>query len=265
MRPLVLITNDDGYDSVFLQILADALATRYRIAVAAPLHEQSWIGRAVSRRKDVRVQPVANQSQHPTWAIDGTPSDCVNIALHHLLKETPVAVVSGINIGYNTATNLIYSSGTIAGALEGAFAGLTAFAISQQVPDSLFEQVTLSKGQLPEAEHQVVCANAQHAVDLIADVLSKSSATCAPDAIVHNLNYPIQPIQPYRLTRTVPVPLAGLSLWQQEQDNVFRFRFQNGKALATEQPSDRDAILAGEVSHGILNFSAIGRDLTATA
>ena len=126
MKPLALVTNDDGIDSAFLHRLVEALAKDFEVAVAAPAFEQSWIGRAISRRTEVEVIP--SPSHFPSgvqaWAVSGTPTDCVNIALGNLLDRQPDIVVSGINIGFNTTETLILCSGTIAGAMEGAQWGL---------------------------------------------------------------------------------------------------------------------------------------------
>ncbi|MGC9450362.1 MAG: 5'/3'-nucleotidase SurE [Oceanipulchritudo sp.] len=262
----ILLTNDDGIHSRFLHAIAGALNEHFDIIVAAPKTEQSWIGRAVSRSRIVSVEP------HPelpwkAWTIDGTPTDCVNIALGNLLSNPPAAVVSGINIGYNTTSNLIYSSGTVAGALEGAFWGLPAFAVSQEVPDQHFGLASANHGQLPPHFREVLLANARHAVGLIQRMLCRDEGPGTrdegpnSDAIVHNLNYPADPLQPYETVLTVPAPLQEMPFFEQQEEGLFRFRFRHGQVLPCGRKTDREAIAAGEVSHSILNFSAIGRDL----
>lgn len=257
----ILITNDDGIESGFLHALATALGRQFDITIAAPAQEQSWIGRAVSRRRPVRVE-AHPELPWPAWTIDGTPTDCINIALGSLLESPPSAVVSGINIGYNTTVPLIYSSGTVAGALEGAFWGLPAFAVSQEIPDVLFGQVTEMKGRLPSEWQPMLEANAGHAAGLIQRILSDGSDTSGTsDAIVHNLNYPSKPLQPYETVLTVPAPLQELPFYRRTDESTFEFHFQHGQPLASPHRTDREAIAAGEVSHSILNFSALGRDL----
>jgi 5'-nucleotidase len=254
----ILITNDDGIESGFLHALATALAGRFKVTIAAPKHEQSWIGRAVSRRRPVAVDPF-HGLPWTAWAIDGTPTDCVNIALGHLLDAPPDAVVSGINIGYNTSIPLIYSSGTVAGAMEGAFWGLPAFAVSQAIPDEIFGEVTAAKGLLPSAWQPVLEANASHAAGLIERLLC--DAPGKPDAVVHNLNYPCQPRHPFETVLTVPAPLCELPFYRRSEGNAFAFHFQHGDPLHSPLKTDREAIEEGNVSHSILNFSALGRDL----
>lgn len=260
----ILITNDDGIESGFLHAIARALSEHFAVTIAAPAREQSWIGRAVSRRRPVSVE-AHPELPWPAWTIDGTPTDCVNIALGNLLPALPDAVVSGINIGYNTTLPLIYCSGTIAGALEGAFWGLPAFAVSQQIPDVLFEHVTASKGTLPHKWQQLLDANARHAAGLIGRLLADGSSATAgatrPDAIVHNLNYPSEPRHPYETVLTVPAPLRELPLYREDGTGSYSFHFQHGIAVDSPQKTDRQALADGDVSHSILNFSALGRDL----
>jgi 5'-nucleotidase len=257
----ILITNDDGIESGFLHTLAAALAERFEIFIAAPKSEQSWIGRAVSRRRPVRIEPV-DDLPWTAWSIDGTPTDCVNIALGHLLRSPPRAVVSGINIGYNTSIPLIYSSGTVAGAMEGAFWGLPAFAVSQAVPDQLFGAVTADKGRLPPDWQAALETNARHAAGLIERILSDAAGSSGRrDAIVHNLNYPARPRQPFETVLTIPAPLRELPFYQRSDAHTFAFHFRHGDPLEAPVRTDREALDAGEVSHSILNFSALGRDL----
>ena len=118
-RPLVLVTNDDGIDAVFLKVIADAFAQDFDIHVVAPATEQSWTGRSFTRYGKLEV---IERTDLPWTAhtVSGTPTDCVNIALSHLLERKPALVVSGMNIGYNVTLPLVMTSGTVAAAIEGA-------------------------------------------------------------------------------------------------------------------------------------------------
>lgn len=261
MPDKILITNDDGIQSGFLHAIATALNEHVEVVVAAPASEQSWIGRAVSRRRPVSVEPHP-ELPWPAWTIDGTPTDCVNIALESLLDSPPMAVVSGINIGYNTTIPLIYSSGTVAGALEGAFWGLPAFAVSQQIPDTLFASVTDSKGQLPAEWQPLLDDNARHAAGLILRLIhDRPSPGEAPDAVVHNLNYPSSPRQPYETVLTVPARLRDMPYYRKSSETLYTFHFQHGEPLHSHEKTDREALALGEISHSVLNFSSLGRDL----
>jgi 5'-nucleotidase len=255
----VLVTNDDGIDSNFLHTIANALSRRFDVCVAAPKAERSWIGRAVTRRGVVSIEK-RTDLPWKAWSIGGTPTDCVSIALTNLLPEKPDLVVSGINIGYNTTTQLIYSSGTVAGALEGAFWGLPAFAVSQEVPDSLFWDAQNNSGKLPPYFQALLEEHAEHAVDNMLSVMNNGKGN-GQDAIVHNLNYPSEPKEPMETVRTVPATLKEMAFFERTEDGNSEFFFKHGDPLPSEQLTDRQALQSGRVSHSILNFSAIGRDL----
>ncbi len=262
MKKHILITNDDGIQSRFLHAIAYALDPFFEISIAAPKSQQSWIGRAVTRNGKVEVVP-HDELPWQAWQIDGTPTDCVNIAIGNLLKTRPVAVISGINVGYNTTTQLIYSSGTVAGAMEGAFWGLPAIAVSQEIPDEIFMQVAYNHGILPPEWQPVLETHAAHAAGLINDWVNASNGSGSrnQDAVVHNLNYPSIPQKPLQMVRTVPAPLREMSFFTKDYEDGYEFHFQHGKPLASVAQTDREAIAEGLVSHSILNFSGLGRDL----
>ena len=129
----VLISNDDGVESNGLRALAEALSPLGEVTVCAPDREQSATSRSISLHRPLRIE------EHPPWgprgeisrfAVDGTPTDCVYVALNHLLRDRPPGlVVSGINRGANLANDVHYS-GTVAAAMEGCVGGVPAFAIS---------------------------------------------------------------------------------------------------------------------------------------
>jgi 5'-nucleotidase len=121
----ILLTNDDGYRSEGLSALAEALAPLGEIIIVAPVTEASAIGHALTLRRPLRLERIEDR----IYAVDGTPTDCVNIAVTHVLKGLPDLVVSGINKGWNLGDDVTYS-GTVAGALEGALLGVPAIAVS---------------------------------------------------------------------------------------------------------------------------------------
>lgn len=123
--PRILITNDDGYRSEGLTALADALRPLGEITVVAPMSEASAIGHALTLRRPLRLEAIADR----VFAVDGTPTDCVNIAVTQVFKGLPDLVVSGINKGWNLGDDITYS-GTVAGALEAALLGVQGLAVS---------------------------------------------------------------------------------------------------------------------------------------
>ncbi len=121
---LLLLTNDDGIHAPGLEILARAAQRYGDVLVVAPDTERSGVSHAITLYKPLRLREI-----RPGWtACDGTPTDCVYLALHHLGIK-PDLVLSGINPGPNLGHDVLYS-GTVAGALEGAHWGVPSIAIS---------------------------------------------------------------------------------------------------------------------------------------
>ncbi len=121
----ILLSNDDGYHATGIQELIKQLEKDHEIYVAAPLKNHSAGSSALTVRKDINVNNI--KTNH--YIIDGTPADCVHIALTCLIKDKIDLVVSGINLGANLGDDVIYS-GTVAAALEGRHLKMSPIAIS---------------------------------------------------------------------------------------------------------------------------------------
>jgi 5'-nucleotidase len=121
----ILLTNDDGIQAEGLRALADALADFAAVSIVAPSREQSGTAQSLTLRQPIICHPVAERQ----WAVDGTPADCVIVALHKLLTEKVDLVISGINHGANLGENAYYS-GTVGAAREAALHHIPAFAMS---------------------------------------------------------------------------------------------------------------------------------------
>jgi 5'-nucleotidase len=122
----ILVTNDDGIHSEGIRALADALRRFGDVTIVAPLTEASAIGHALTLRRPLRIESFGNNA----YAVDGTPTDCVNLGIDIILDGgKPDLIVSGINKGYNVGDDVTYS-GTVAGALEAALLGIPAVAVS---------------------------------------------------------------------------------------------------------------------------------------
>ena len=257
MKPLALVTNDDGIESAFLEVLVNALTAHFRVAVAAPASEQSWIGRALTRKGELTVRHDKDRFEGApeAWAISGTPSDCVNIGLGNLLQETPVIVCSGINIGYNTTETLILSSGTIAGAIEGASWAIPAIAFSQCVPNDLFELVQNNHGKIDHHFAKVLHHSAAHAAEIAKSTLENPEK---PGRVI-NVNFPADVSPETRIHKTFPAKLELGSLFTEKRPGVFTFQFNHGKAPDPHPDDDRSALAGGKISRSVLDFSRIGR------
>ena len=121
----ILVTNDDGVHSEGIHALAAALKRLGDVTIVAPHIEASAIGHALTLRRPLRME----QLRDGVYEVDGTPTDCVNVAFTQLYDTPADLVVSGINKGYNLGDDVTYS-GTVAGALEGALLGMASIAVS---------------------------------------------------------------------------------------------------------------------------------------
>jgi 5'-nucleotidase len=121
----ILISNDDGCQAAGIRVLAEALAGMASIHVVAPDRDRSGASNSLTLDSPIRV----HQTAHGYSCVDGTPTDCVHLAITGLLQEEPDIVVSGINAGPNMGDDVLYS-GTVAAATEGRFLGLPAIAVS---------------------------------------------------------------------------------------------------------------------------------------
>jgi 5'-nucleotidase len=122
---MILVTNDDGIESPGLTALAQALETIDDVCIVAPDRERSAIGMAITLYHPLRAKQVGDRS----WAVDGTPVDCVDLAVSALLPEHPKLLVSGVNQGQNLGQD-IHFSGTVAAAKKGTFLGIPSMAVS---------------------------------------------------------------------------------------------------------------------------------------
>ncbi|MDP1995073.1 MAG: 5'/3'-nucleotidase SurE [Ignavibacteria bacterium] len=125
----ILISNDDGIDSLGIFHLYNALKEVGDVTVVAPLSEQSAVGHAITMKHPLRVIKFYKDGNFFGYAVDGTPADCVKMGVRNILGFLPDIVVSGINHGSNTATSVIYS-GTVSAAREAAIMDIPAIAIS---------------------------------------------------------------------------------------------------------------------------------------
>ena len=129
MTPSILVTNDDGAGSPGVHALLEAMQEIGEATMVAPETQRSAIGHAITREAPLRVKPFSLDGKAVGYAVNGTPADCVQLAVRVLLERPPDLVVSGINLGPNTATNVIYS-GTVSAATEARMLGMPAMAIS---------------------------------------------------------------------------------------------------------------------------------------
>lgn len=124
-KPLILLTNDDGLCSEGLMALAEGANSLYEVFIVAPDCNRTAAGRSLTLRKPIR----AEQIEPNKVAVEGTPVDCVLLALNKILPTPPVLLLSGINCGSNMGDDITYS-GTVAAAFEGTLLSIPSMAIS---------------------------------------------------------------------------------------------------------------------------------------
>ena len=125
----ILLTNDDGINSEGIYSLYGQAKKIGDVTIVAPDAEQSAVGHAITLSQPLRVKEIMRNRHFYGYAVNGTPADCVKLGVRAILKSKPDIIVSGINLGPNLGTDVIYS-GTVSAATEGTILGIPSFAIS---------------------------------------------------------------------------------------------------------------------------------------
>jgi 5'-nucleotidase len=128
-RPFILLTNDDGINARGLHALWREISRLGEVTIVAPDSERSAAGHAITLTEPLRAKKIYRDDSLYGYGVNGTPADAVKVAVKALLDRTPDLVISGINLGPNTGTNVIYS-GTVSAATEAAILGIKAIAVS---------------------------------------------------------------------------------------------------------------------------------------
>src|ERR1700692_530608 len=186
----ILLTNDDGYEAPGLRALAGLLEGCAAVRIVPPSRDQSGAAQSLTLRQPIICHSVAERE----WAVDGTPADCVIVALHKLLTEKPDMVISGINHGANLGEN-VYYSGTVGAAREAALHHIPAVAMS-----------LCSKGATVKFEAAARVARAA------ADLILKEGL---PDQVLLNVN--------------VPEPWSGAVKFTRQSPKITRKQLSGGK------------------------------------
>ncbi len=126
----ILLSNDDGYQAKGLRVLAQSLADLAEVIVVAPDRNRSGASNSLTLDSPLRVERVDER----TYSVNGTPTDCVHVAITGLLDWQPDMLISGINHGANLGDDVLYS-GTVAAAMEGRFLGIPSIAVSLVLED----------------------------------------------------------------------------------------------------------------------------------
>ncbi|MEM7247883.1 MAG: 5'/3'-nucleotidase SurE [Acidobacteriota bacterium] len=234
----ILLTNDDGIRAEGLAALREGLHDVGEVITVAPATEMSGVSHALTLTRPLSVHRLDERS----FAVDGTPSDCVNLSCNTLLPERPTVCVSGINHGANLGDDVSYS-GTVGAAIEGCFFGLPSIAVSQ------FQ------------------GNAQSdfdaAVTVVRDILLhfEQHPDCLPSGCFLNVNLPSEPPRGVRATRLGRRHYRD-GVLQREDPRGRTYYWIGGEPVWDhEEGTDQHAVTA----LGCVSLSLLGTDFSCAA
>jgi len=252
--PTLLLVNDDGPLSPFLLPFAQKLSALAQVRVAVPLEEKSWTGKSMTRHGKLNARPLPGFDSIPALTVDGTPSDCANLGIHHLFGGAPDWVVSGINIGLNAGLNFIVNSGTVGAAFEAALAGVPAVAFSMHMPRELYDQWIAERKLTGERAARAIDLAASRAASMFRALLAQG---LPPGAMVLNVNFP-QNLQPETPVRWVPVENNRYgSLFAQDGDGGFYHSYLGDSWRDQSVLGDKAVVERGEIAATALTLAAL--------
>jgi 5'-nucleotidase len=234
----ILLTNDDGFYSKGLTTLRAELEKEHRVVVVAPDSEKSAISMALTLNHPLRI----TQVEANVYAVNGTTSDCVNIALQKILPVRPDFVVSGMNLGENLSEDVFFS-GTVGGAFSGHLYGIPSLAVS----------LIAGLGQYQQREFEFV-----EGARIAASILNKLLA-CSHDNVIYNLNIP----HPH----CGEIALTTLGSKRYTPDIIERTDPRGGKyywiGTGTPNYDSREGSDIWAVQQGLISLSIIKYDLNS--
>ena len=247
----ILITNDDGITAPGLKaaqaIAAELAGPEGEVWTVAPALEQSAVSHGVAYVRPMRLE----QFEERLFAVEGSPADCVLVALGDLLADRwPDLVISGVNRGHNVAEDVIYS-GTVAGAMEGAMHGLKAIALSQYYGPG--------NAELPD----MFDAARGWAVRICRRLLDGAAWHDAPYGVFYNVNFPACPAAEVQGVRATfqghrPAPSFGVTPYKAPNRRQYYWLTHGVGNKGTEEGSDAASTIGGWVS-----VSPLRAELTA--
>ncbi len=221
-RPRLLLTNDDGVLAPGLRELAKEMEQIAEVTVVAPDREQSASGHALTLHRPLRLEML----EEGVYSVDGTPTDCVNLAVLWLMKDNPPdLVLSGINHGLNLGDDVTYS-GTVSATFEGSLLGIPSIAFSQRDQEA-------DRGRA-----------ARFARRLVQEVLCQE---VAPKVLL-NVNFPARDFTEASLTRLGTRTYEQVISEKSDPRGRRYFWISGTPEWQDEEGTDHAAILAGEVS-----------------
>lgn len=241
----ILLTNDDGIYAPGLRALEQQLQKLGNVEVVSPLTEQSGVGHAITYLTPLMAREVFDGPRRRGWAVEGSPADCVKLAIGELCRPRPQLVVSGINSGQNAGINVLYS-GTVAAAIEGAFFGITSIAVSLEYDE--------------QARYDMA---ARLAVPIIAQILAQKD----DEPQLYNLNIPLAALDSPAEVRVVPMSIEpwGETFEKRSDPRGRPYYWATGKSPIPPRDAGTDLaeLRAGHITLTPLDFDMTRRDKLA--
>ncbi len=239
----ILLTNDDGIQAPGLHALAEAVAPLGEIIIVAPDRQQSAVGHAVTVSEPLRVVPFRINGRYAGHAVNGTPADCVKLAVTTLVPWRPDVIASGINHGRNTAVNILYS-GTVSAATEGILLGIPSVAFSL---DTYGEE-----------------ADFRAAIVIARELIRMLPRWQLPCGTLLNVNIPALPLEQIRGVRFTR---QGSSVWRDWYERRYdpwgrEYFWLAGEYVCRAEHDDADDVA---LSEGYVSITPIRYELTDIA
>ena len=214
----ILISNDDGITAAGIRVLAEIAAGFGTVYVSAPASQCSAMSQRLTIMTPVRVSEAEFPCAEKAWSVEGTPADCVKLAVRHLMDEKPDLVLSGINRGFNSGFDIPYS-GTVGAAMEALMNGVPAIAVSTDTEEGL----PTVRAVLP-------------------GILKKLIGTDPGQGCIYNVNIPVLPPEQIK-DILYDVPPAPYGLYK---ENYLCETLPDGSRVFTE----RGCLLTPEETYG---------------
>jgi 5'-nucleotidase len=227
MKPLLLVTNDDGIKAPGIRELVNCLEPYYQLIVVAPKHQQSGKGLSITLNDPLQVERFNFKEGVEAYCVNGTPADCIKLATSIILKERPALIVSGINDGDNSGRNALYS-GTVGAAIEATMRGL---------PGIAFSCVDSTVHRFDEFGH------------FIPKIVEHFLAHPLPQGTALNVNCPLKALGPIK---GVKLAKQGMSYWTEnfeklQSSPLFDFDHYLGASwVDVEEDHDSDIALLNQ-------------------
>ncbi len=234
-KPLILLTNDDGFYSQGMEALAHHLEKEGHVYIVAPDQERSATSLALNLHRPLRVKNIRAN----VYAVDGTPADCVYLAVQKILPRKPDFLISGINSGPNLGQQDISYSGTVAGALQGTFLQIPSMAVSVLHDDN---------GEF----------HYDHAAKICLSLMNKTLKNSLPEGTTLNINIPPPPIKGIKFVKLGQKRYNPEISERQDPRNRIYYWIGTGNPKAIGD-GDSDVMV---IKEGYVTITPLHKDLT---